>query len=96
MRFGSWDATFDGELTKWNVRAGDVISFQRSRDSPALLLLEACKHPIQYEGMCAVCGMNMEGHVLFLIAFSPRRLLKRLRVGLTIPGVQRVPVQTSK
>ena len=59
-RFGTWDATFEGELGTWKLKVGDVISRQRAKDRPALLLVEPCKHGVQVNGLCALCGMDME------------------------------------
>ena len=59
-RFGSWDATFDGELKAWNVKVGDVITRERARTKPALQIIEPCKHGVQFNGLCALCGMNMD------------------------------------
>lgn len=59
-RYGSWESTFDGELKSWDVRVGDVVSRQWSRDRPALHVVEPCKHGIQVNGLCALCGMDME------------------------------------
>lgn len=59
-RYGTWDATFEGELHAWKVKAGDLISRQRAKAKPALLIVESCKHGIQVNGLCALCGMDME------------------------------------
>ena len=59
-RFGTWDATFEGELASWKVKPGEVISRQRAKERPVLLLIEPCKHGVQVNGLCALCGMDME------------------------------------
>lgn len=59
-RFGSWDATFEGELKAWNVKVGDTITRERAKTRPALRLVEPCKHGVQFNGLCALCGMNMD------------------------------------
>ncbi|EJD03740.1 uncharacterized protein FOMMEDRAFT_105888 [Fomitiporia mediterranea MF3/22] len=59
-RFGSWDATFEGELKAWNVKLGETITRERARSKPALRILEPCKHGIQFNGLCALCGINMD------------------------------------
>ncbi|KAL5495046.1 FCP1 [Sanghuangporus weigelae] len=59
-RFGSWDATFEGELKSWNVKVGDTITRERARTLFALRIMEPCKHGIQFNGLCALCGMNMD------------------------------------
>lgn len=58
--FGSWDATFDGEVRRWNVKVGDVVTRQRAKERHAVLIAEECSHGIQVNGLCAVCGMDME------------------------------------
>lgn len=59
-RYGSWDATFDGEIKSWNVKIGDMITRQRARDKAMLNIIEPCKHGIQFNGLCALCGMDMD------------------------------------
>ncbi|THH02377.1 hypothetical protein EW145_g6760 [Phellinidium pouzarii] len=59
-RFGSWDGTFEGELKAWNVKVGDVITRERANARPALRILEPCKHGVQFNGLCALCGINMD------------------------------------
>lgn len=59
-RYGSWESNFDGELHLWKVRVGDIITRQRAKDVPALLILESCKHGVQFNGLCALCGLNLE------------------------------------
>ncbi|KAH8835610.1 hypothetical protein DL96DRAFT_1574908 [Flagelloscypha sp. PMI_526] len=59
-KFGTIDsATKTGEIQAWNFKAGDFISARKARERPILVLLEPCKHEIQYGGMCANCGKNM-------------------------------------
>lgn len=58
-RFGSWDATFEGELKGWNVKVGDMVTRQRA-EKPVLHIIEPCKHGMQINGLCALCGMDME------------------------------------
>jgi RNA polymerase II subunit A-like phosphatase len=71
--FGSWDSILEGEIQAWNFKAGDFISARKARERPILVLLEPCKHEIQYGGMCANCGKNMMMCVLkcsFTCSFS--------------------------
>ena len=60
MRYGTWDATFVGELKEWNVKVGDLVTSEQARDHPALHIIEPCKHGIIFGGLCALCGMDME------------------------------------
>ncbi|KAH8119974.1 hypothetical protein DFH11DRAFT_1500359 [Phellopilus nigrolimitatus] len=60
MRFGSWDATFEGELKTWNVKVGDTVTRERAKGRPALRIVEPCKHGVQFNGMCALCGIDMD------------------------------------
>lgn len=58
-RFGTWDAAIEGTLDCWNYRVGDVISKNKARDKPALVIIEPCKHGIQLGGLCVLCGKDM-------------------------------------
>lgn len=58
-RFGSWEATFEGDLRSWNVKPGDIISRERAKSRPALRIVEPCKHGVQFNGLCALCGIDM-------------------------------------
>ncbi|KAJ2918420.1 hypothetical protein MD484_g2018, partial [Candolleomyces efflorescens] len=55
-RFGTWDATAEGDLTRWNVKVGDVVP---SHDKAVVLILEPCKHGVQLGGLCALCGKDL-------------------------------------
>lgn len=55
-RFGTWDATAEGDLTQWNVKVGDVVS---SHEEAVVLILEPCKHGVQLGGLCALCGKDL-------------------------------------
>ncbi|EFX03725.1 RNA polymerase 2 ctd phosphatase [Grosmannia clavigera kw1407] len=50
-----WNAPEDGKLLSWQVRVGDVVS----RDRPCATVEEACTHEIQFQGLCALCGKDM-------------------------------------
>lgn len=71
-RFGSWDSTFSGELSNWDVKVGDTISRERAKRRPALHLLEPCKHGMQFNGLCALCGIDMDTCVIILFETSNR------------------------
>lgn len=51
----SWVSPVEGKLKEWKIRVGDVIH----RDQPCVLVEEACQHPIQISGLCAICGKDM-------------------------------------
>lgn len=59
LRFGTWDASVEGTLARWNFTQGDSISERRARESPAVLILEPCKHGVQLGGLCCLCGKDM-------------------------------------
>jgi len=58
-RFGTWDAAIEGTLDVWKIKPGDVISKNRAKDQPALVVTEPCKHGIQLGGLCVLCGRDM-------------------------------------
>ncbi|KAI0360995.1 hypothetical protein OH77DRAFT_384561 [Trametes cingulata] len=59
LRFGTWDSAVEGTLTRWNFKQGDTVSERRARDTPAVLILEPCKHGVQLGGLCCLCGKDM-------------------------------------
>ncbi|KLO11343.1 hypothetical protein SCHPADRAFT_906128 [Schizopora paradoxa] len=59
-RIGTWDATFDGELKAWNLKVGDIVNSQTAKSKHALVIVEPCSHGVQVNGLCALCGMDME------------------------------------
>ena len=66
LRFGTWDSSIEGTLTKWNFKRGDTVSERRARETPAVLILEPCKHGVQLGGLCCLCGKDMTRCVLLL------------------------------
>ncbi|KAI0828927.1 hypothetical protein BC628DRAFT_1315803 [Trametes gibbosa] len=64
LRFGTWDAAIEGTLSKWNFKQGDTVSERRARDTPAVLIIEPCKHGVQLGGLCCLCGKDMTRCVL--------------------------------
>lgn len=69
-RIGTWDAPFEGQLKSWKIRVGDTVTLQQARERPALVIIEACKHEVQVNKLCALCGMDMEQCVFFLTFFE--------------------------
>lgn len=51
----SWNCPVEGKLKQWKIKVGDVIPYDR----PCVLVEEACQHPIQISGLCAICGNDM-------------------------------------
>ena len=64
LRFGTWDSSIDGTVSKWAIAKGEVISQRRAREAPALYILEPCKHGVQLGGLCCLCGKDMTRFVL--------------------------------
>ncbi|EGO02585.1 hypothetical protein SERLA73DRAFT_102556 [Serpula lacrymans var. lacrymans S7.3] len=60
--FGTWDCSVEGTVDAWKVRAGDIISEQRAKDRPVILVSEPCKHGVQVGGLCCLCGKDMTGY----------------------------------
>ncbi|EFI28712.1 RNA polymerase II subunit A domain phosphatase [Coprinopsis cinerea okayama7 len=58
-RYGTWDCPIEGTLKTWNIKVGDVISKDKARAQPALVILEPCKHSTQIHGLCANCGKDV-------------------------------------
>ena len=58
-RFGTWDSAIEGEITAWRIKKGDVIHESRAQKEPALEVLEPCKHGMQLNGLCCICGKDM-------------------------------------
>jgi RNA polymerase II subunit A-like phosphatase len=58
-RFGTWDAAIEGTLDSWKLKPGDVLSRNRAREKPAVIIVEPCKHGIQLGGLCVLCGKDM-------------------------------------
>ncbi|KAI0800691.1 hypothetical protein C8Q74DRAFT_1238166 [Fomes fomentarius] len=59
LRFGTWDSSVEGTLTKWSFKKGDIVSERRARETPAVYILEPCKHGVQLAGLCCLCGKDM-------------------------------------
>ncbi|PIL27260.1 hypothetical protein GSI_10405 [Ganoderma sinense ZZ0214-1] len=58
-RFGTWDSPLDGTITRWLFNKGEVIHRSRAEDSPAVSILEPCKHGIVFGGLCGICGKDL-------------------------------------
>ncbi|KFY21951.1 hypothetical protein V493_06964 [Pseudogymnoascus sp. VKM F-4281 (FW-2241)] len=51
----SFTSTADGELLRWEIRPGMVIN----HDQSCAEIDETCSHAVQYAGLCALCGKDM-------------------------------------
>ncbi|KAG5652920.1 hypothetical protein H0H81_003063 [Sphagnurus paluster] len=58
-RFGTWDSPIEGTLEKWNFAVDDVISQRRAKEKPVVVVIEPCKHGMQFSGLCVLCGKDM-------------------------------------
>lgn len=51
----SWGAPVEGKLKEWKIKPGQVIT----GDRPCCVVEEACQHPVQISGLCAICGKDV-------------------------------------
>lgn len=51
----SFPSNVDGKLIRWDVRPGQVVT----DDMKAADVEETCSHSVQYAGLCAICGKDM-------------------------------------
>lgn len=58
-RFGTWDSSIEGTVDKWLFKVGDTVSQRRAAETPAIKVLEPCKHGMQLGGLCCLCGKDM-------------------------------------
>jgi RNA polymerase II subunit A C-terminal domain phosphatase len=58
-RFGTWDSAIEGSVDVWKIRPGELISDQRAKEKPVILVTEPCKHGVQIGGLCGLCGKDM-------------------------------------
>ncbi|KAF8560165.1 hypothetical protein OG21DRAFT_1480001 [Imleria badia] len=58
IRFGTWDCPLEGNVEVWNVRVGDEISLQRSKQKSVITILEPCKHGVQVGGFYDYTGFS--------------------------------------
>jgi len=50
-----WSAPEDAKLIAWHLKVNDTVDF----DMPCMTVEEACTHEIQFQGLCALCGKDM-------------------------------------
>jgi RNA polymerase II subunit A C-terminal domain phosphatase len=53
--YTEWNAPEDAKLISWQLQVGDVIT----TDAPCMSVEEACTHEIQFQGLCGLCGKDM-------------------------------------
>jgi len=54
---GSFESPIDGVVDEVLIKNGDEII---SQDQEIAKIIEPCSHPIQYGGLCALCGKSLE------------------------------------
>lgn len=54
---GTYESNVNGSIFKVLVKVGDVI---QDNSKSIIEVIEPCAHPIQYGGLCAVCGKSLE------------------------------------
>ncbi len=50
-----WDSPADGTLLKWKIHEGMIID----KDTSCAEIEETCSHAVQFAGLCAICGKDM-------------------------------------
>lgn len=50
-----WESPTDGKLVKWMVHEGQIVE----KDTGCMEIEETCSHSVQFAGLCAVCGKDM-------------------------------------
>ncbi len=53
---GQFESPVSGLLRQWKVKPGDVL---HSEEDEILRVEEACRHEVQFGGMCAQCGVDL-------------------------------------
>lgn len=53
----SWESPIEGEVVQWEDGLRERLIVPGP--GPILHVQEACSHPIQFSGMCAVCGKDL-------------------------------------
>lgn len=88
----SWGSPVEGKLKEWLINAGDIIL----RDYPCLVVEEACQHPVQISGLCAICGKDMTEINYFTTRAETERApinMTHDQVGLTVSRQQALKVE---
>ncbi|GMK53590.1 hypothetical protein CspeluHIS016_0101760 [Cutaneotrichosporon spelunceum] len=57
---GSWESPIDGEVKRWDssVKPGAIFE-RRNASKPVVRIEQPCTHPVQFNGMCGVCGADL-------------------------------------
>ncbi|PSK46476.1 RNA polymerase II subunit A C-terminal domain phosphatase [Elsinoe australis] len=54
--YSTYETDIEGTVGKWLIKTGTTISRGRT---PIVDIEEACRHEVQFQGMCAECGKDM-------------------------------------
>ncbi|QPG73539.1 hypothetical protein FOA43_000850 [Brettanomyces nanus] len=54
---GNYECPFGGRIEKVYIKTGDVLNNEAGH---ILDVVEPCTHPIQYGGLCAICGKSVD------------------------------------
>ena len=55
--YGTFESPFTGEIAHCRVQTGDKIN---DSETIVYLIAEGCDHQVQYGGLCAICGRELE------------------------------------
>lgn len=91
LRFGTWDASFEGTFSRWSFSTGDIITERHARETPAAFIIEPCKHGVQLGGLCCLCGKDMTRFV-----FTPRSAPRVVRALTSSPALITPASQTRR
>lgn len=54
--YSTFESEVDGKIEQWRIKEGQIITRPRTE---VVDIEEACKHEVQFGGMCANCGKDM-------------------------------------
>lgn len=54
---GSFESPIEGKLVQSSIKVGDVFKSEKDKEIGAVE--EACTHPVQYGGLCGICGADL-------------------------------------
>ncbi|CAK9780438.1 hypothetical protein CC85DRAFT_311092 [Cutaneotrichosporon oleaginosum] len=58
---GTWESPIDGEVKRWEPSVKPGALFERRQASKPIVKIEQpCTHPVQFNGMCGLCGANLD------------------------------------
>lgn len=53
----TFESPIEGEVQQWFVGTGDHVT---DANTPVVAIVEPCTHPVQYAGLCAICGEPLD------------------------------------